>query len=175
MEVKAKAGINRIKTDPKYDNQLQEDGSSTGLAILEDFEEHSKVQKTMLEEIQNPRTRDAASKILEVNESAFRADMRAHVNDKSEAWNAMAQIDLFQIAIEGQDWAFANEQLDYMRDRMQERNEELREQTMRPQEEESYGVARVTTFHERNIDRVDDHERVDEREEQHRERRGEQE
>jgi hypothetical protein len=116
MEVKAKAGINRIKTDPQYDNQLQEDGSSTGLAILEDFEEHSKNQRAMLDEIQNPRIRDAATRILEVNEGAFRADMRSHVNDKSEAWNAMAQIDLFQVAIEGQDWAFANEQLDYMRD-----------------------------------------------------------
>jgi len=113
--MKNKGRQTAMKNDPKYQDQMQSDGTPTASTMLNDYEEHATQLQNELAEIQDPKTREQFGRILDIELQDGRLRMRSEVNDRMEAWNAISQIDLFGIAVEGQDWVFAKQQLDYMR------------------------------------------------------------
>ena len=109
--------INAMKSDSKYQNQMQDDGTPTAKVLLDDVETHISEMQNELEQIQNPRTREQFGRLLNEELDQTRTDMRQEALGKMEAWNAQSQFDLFNIAIEGEDYTFAQEQLDHIQDK----------------------------------------------------------
>ncbi|GAF74211.1 unnamed protein product, partial [marine sediment metagenome] len=106
-----------MKNDPRYQDQVQPDGSMTGPLILEDFEAGMDEIEKGFENIQNPTTRANAEKLFSLSREGGRLETRTMVNDMSEAWIAKAEFDFRDLAIAAGDWAEANSQTESLRDK----------------------------------------------------------
>ena len=109
-----KAGIASIVNDPSNKDQMQPDGTPTASKMLEEYEEVAASVRERVESIEDPRIRENALEVLEMEQNVDRMNIRNEVNSRREAWNARGEFDLLEIMIEGQDYDAAQIQLNSM-------------------------------------------------------------
>jgi hypothetical protein len=114
--VKLKSGTSSVLSDPKFDNRMQPDGTPSASLMLEEYEGVAKIAKESLSNIQNPKTRANAERLLNVSIEEGRLAVRSAANDKSEDWNAQAKFDLRKVAFEAEDWEFFSQINSELRD-----------------------------------------------------------
>ena len=112
-----KVAVNELENDPRYDNQLQEDGQPTASVMLNTYEERAKGVRELLSDIQDPKTRANAQRLFDMTTQTTRLGVQKLVNDRREQWNTQGLFDLRDIQYAAQDWTAYNQT-----------NRELREQ-----------------------------------------------
>lgn len=117
MDVGVQAAYAEHIKNPAWDKQTQPDGTPTDTAMREAWEETLKELEQGLTKFNDPATAKFYSQKWELTKQKIGAYHLEEINKRRQEWDADSLNTLFNVSLEGKDFAFADQMADEMLDK----------------------------------------------------------